>query len=73
MSKAYDIQSDRDQIVIRLNRQLVDREGLVRLLDYVELESLRARSALTEDDSRALAAEVDRGVWEQVRSKYTGG
>lgn len=72
MSKAYEIESDRDQIVIRLDRQLVDREVLVKLLDYVERESLRARSALSEDEARALAAEVDRGVWEQVRSKYTG-
>ncbi len=72
MSKAYEIESDRDQIVIRLDRQLVDREVLVKLLDYVERESLRARSELSEDEARSLAAEVDRGVWEQVRSKYTG-
>lgn len=72
MSKAYEIESDRDQFVIRLDRQLVDREVLVKLLDYVERESLRARSALLEDQARSLAAEVDRGVWEQVRSKYTG-
>jgi hypothetical protein len=72
MHKAYEIQSDRDQLVIRLDRHLVDRDSLVRVLDYVERETLRARSALSEDQAATLAAEVDRGVWEQVRSKYTG-
>jgi hypothetical protein len=72
MHKAYEIQSDRDQLVIRLDRHLVDRESLIRVLDYVEREALRTRSALSEGQAAALAAEIDRGVWEQVRSKYTG-
>lgn len=72
MHRAYEIDTNRDQIVIRLDRRLVDRDSLVRVLDHVEREALRARSALSEDQAAALAAEVDRSVWDQVRSKYTG-
>ena len=46
-----------------------DRDALSRLLDFVELESIRKSSQLTEEEAAHLADEVDRSVWERVKHK----
>jgi hypothetical protein len=68
----YEITGDRDEVVIRFDRRLVDREALSELLDYVEAESIRQQSAMTEEQAGALADDVDRAVWEQVEHRYAG-
>lgn len=70
MSTAYQLTSDKDTITIRLNRQDVDEASLVRVLDYLELESIRRRSQLSEEDARLLADDVKRAAWERVRHLY---
>jgi 2,3-bisphosphoglycerate-independent phosphoglycerate mutase len=66
----YSIAVEQDDIVVRLNRAAVDQEALRRFLDYIELESLRARSQLTPEDAADLANEIDRAAWEQVRPGF---
>ena len=66
----YEITGDRDEVVVRFDRRLVDREALSELLDYVEAESIRQQSAMTEEQAGALADDVDRAVWEQVEHRY---
>lgn len=68
--KAYEVANDQDEVVIRFDRRLVDREALSELLDYVEAESIRKQSEMTEEQIRALADDVDRAVWEQVKHTY---
>src|SRR5205085_3169613 len=70
MTKSYQITNEQSQIVIRLDSHLIDSPGLSRLLDYIELEMVRNRSRLTEDQASDLADEIDRGVWNQVKHKY---
>lgn len=70
--KTYEITGDRDEVVIRFDRRLVDREALSELLDYVEAESIRQQSAMTKEQAGALADDVDRAVWEQVEHRYAG-
>ena len=72
MSKIYEIAKEEDSITIRLSSELVDQEALQRLLDYLELESIRKNSELTEQQAAELADEVDLDVWQQVKHKYTG-
>jgi hypothetical protein len=66
----YSIAVEDQDIVIRLNSDLVDRDALTKLLDYIELESIRKRSRLTEAQASRLASEVDRNVWERTRHNY---
>ena len=56
-----------DEVVVRFRRDLVDREALVRLLDYLELEAIRKRSELTQDEADALADDVDRDGWARLK------
>ncbi|HVR99954.1 MAG TPA: hypothetical protein VMW27_25235 [Thermoanaerobaculia bacterium] len=72
MSKAYEVANEQDQIVIRFDSKIVDQNALSRVLDYLELESLRSRSRMTEAEASELAEEIDQAVWEQVKHKYTG-
>jgi hypothetical protein len=70
MSKPYQIENEEGDIVIRFDGELVDRSALARLLDFVELESIRRRSQLTEEDAAQLADEIDQSVWERIKHKY---
>ena len=68
--KAYEVTSEPGHLVIRFDNDLVDREAVAKLLDYVELESIRKRSQLSEEKASELADEIDRAVWEQVKHRY---
>lgn len=65
---AYRIDFEEQDIVVRVRRDVLDREEVSRFLDYLELEAIRRRSQLAETDAAALADEVDRAVWERTRS-----
>lgn len=67
----YSITVDEENIVIRLNIDLVDRDALTKLLDYILLESVRTRSALTEEQASMLSEEIDREIWARAKQKYT--
>ena len=68
---AYNIAIDKQDIVVRFNREAIDQTALGKFLDYVELESIRKRSQLTEDQASALADEIDRAVWENIKHIFT--
>lgn len=72
MSATYEITSDQDEIVIRLRREATDADSLGRLLDFLELESIRRRSQLSEADAADLMTEVKAGAWQQVRHLFKG-
>ncbi len=72
MSKVYEVDNEQDEIIVRFDGKLVDRQALARLLDFIELESIRRRSTLSDQDARALADEIDQTVWNRVKHKYTG-
>lgn len=73
MSAAYQISTEEDQIVIRLERATADGPALARLLDYLALAAVRRRSALTDEDAAVLAADVKRGAWERAKHLFSDG
>ena len=72
-SNTYTITLEKNDIVVRLDRDLIDEEALARLLDYVELESIRKRSKLTEEQASRLTEGVDQAAWESSRPKFLEG
>lgn len=72
MGTPYEIETDQNSIVIRLPRTLANDEGLIRFLDYLEMQDIRQRSELSEDDAQKLAAEVKRDAWTRVRHLFEG-
>jgi hypothetical protein len=70
MNTPYTITKEKDNIVIRVPSQMVDEASLVKLLDYLELESVRRRSQLTGADAAGLANEVKQNAWQQVKHLF---
>jgi hypothetical protein len=66
-SPSYNIAIDKQNVVVRFNRDMIDRTALARFLDYLELESIRKRSQLTDAQAAELAAEIERAVWNDPR------
>ncbi|MEB3279829.1 MAG: hypothetical protein VKK42_13025 [Lyngbya sp.] len=67
----YSITLENQEIVVRLNRELIDVDSLRVFLDYLELESIRKRSQLTVEQATGLAEEIDRAIWDSIQSKFT--
>lgn len=70
MSTTYQITSDQDDIVIRLPRGFVDEQELSKLLDYLELEVIRRRSQLSDEEAATLVADVKQSAWQQVKHLF---
>ncbi|HEX8275618.1 MAG TPA: hypothetical protein VF615_23495 [Longimicrobiaceae bacterium] len=70
---AYRIDFDGQDLVVRIRHEAVDQEQVLRFLDYLQLESIRRSSSLTEEDARVISGEVDRAVWARVRSHVPDG
>ena len=49
--------------------EMVGREEVSHFFEFLELESIRARSELTVKDAAALADDVDRVVWDRLRCR----
>ncbi|HEX7242545.1 MAG TPA: hypothetical protein VF263_19805 [Longimicrobiaceae bacterium] len=65
---AYSIDVQDRDIVVRLHGDVLDRDAVSKFLDFLELEAIRRRSQLTDEQADALAAEVDRSAWERLRA-----
>ncbi len=69
-SAAYSINVENNQITLQLNANLVDRQALTRLLDFIELESIRKRSQLNQEQVDSLAAEINQAAWENLKESF---
>jgi hypothetical protein len=66
---AYRIDIEGQEIVVRLPRSLLNRDEVSTFLDYLELQAIRRRSELSQEQAEALAEEIDRSTWEAVRAR----
>lgn len=67
---AYSVVVEQSDIVVRFDRNIIDPETLVRFLDYLELETIRQRSQLTEDQAEELAVDVDCAARETLKLSF---
>ena len=65
----YDIAYDKNDIVIRFHETSVDRKLLANFLEFIELEQMRQKSKLTEEQVASLAREINQRVWEQLKHR----
>jgi hypothetical protein len=66
---AYRIDFEEQEIVVRLPRTLLNRDEVSKFLDYLELQAIRRRSELSQEQAETLAEEIDRSTWELLRSR----
>ncbi len=72
-SPSYKIAIEQGTVVVRFDRDAIDETALGRFLDYLELQSIRKRSQLSEEQATALAGEIDRSVWNTLKEAFAGG
>lgn len=48
----------------------MDEAALIKLLDFLEFESIRRRSQLTEENAALLAQEIKGRAWQQVKHLF---
>jgi hypothetical protein len=66
MNQSYSLTVESDEYVVRFRRDLIDKETVSQFLEFIELESIRKRSRLTQKPAEALADEADRAGWERL-------
>jgi hypothetical protein len=68
----YHVTLEGQDVVVRVNTTMMNREGLNRLLDFLRIESLHQHSPLSEDEVAQLADEINRRAWEGIKEKFLG-
>ncbi|MBE9200308.1 MULTISPECIES: hypothetical protein [unclassified Nodularia (in: cyanobacteria)] len=68
----YNITVENQDLIIRLNKDVIEIDTLTKFLDYLELESLRKKSRLTVEQAQTLAKEIDIDVWSNIKHKFVG-
>lgn len=66
----YQLEYGNKDIVIRFDRDSIDKNLLASLLEFLEIEQIRMKSKLTEKQTRQLAKEINQKVWEKIKEKY---
>lgn len=65
----YSVAYDDEDVVIRFNQNSVDKNLIANFLALIELEQIRRKSKLTEEQAKLLAKEINKNVWEKLKSK----
>ena len=63
----YTLAMESRDIVVRLSGDVFDCAAIIKFLDYLELESIRQRSQMSETQAYTLADKVDRGGWQSLK------
>jgi len=63
----YTIAYENEDIVIRFEKEAVDKKLLANFLEFIEFEQIRQKSQLTEKQADKLAKEINRRVWKKLK------
>ena len=66
----YKIEYEGKDIVIRFDKKSVDKNSLMNLLEYIEIEQIRKKSKITEKQAKRLAKEINQKVWDKLKGKF---
>jgi len=66
----YQLEYENKDIIIRFDKNSIDKASLANILEYLEIEQIRIKSKLSENDVQMLSKEINQKVWEQLKGKY---
>jgi hypothetical protein len=67
MDLPYRVDQQGKELVIRVSSDLMSREEMMDLLDYIFLENVRRKASLSEAEVAALAKDANRSAWARLR------
>ncbi|MBP0029935.1 hypothetical protein [Roseofilum sp. Guam] len=65
----YEITLENEDIVVKIDRNLISQDRMTKFLDYLELEIIRNRSQLCETDAENLSEQINRDIWSNLQDK----
>lgn len=63
----HTIQYDNSDIVIRFSRAAINSQSLERLLEWLDLEEIRQKSQLTNEQIDDLTQTIKQTVWKELQ------
>jgi hypothetical protein len=69
----YSIAYENQDIVIRINKDSIDKRILSGFLESIELEEIRRKSKLTKKQAMKISKEINRNVWNHLKDKVLEG
>jgi hypothetical protein len=69
-SQPYQITSNNREVIIKLNRDLIEQAQLEQFLDYLSIKSMQQKSQLSEHSANALVNEINDAVWEKQKHLF---
>lgn len=69
----YHIAFEQQNIIISFNKDLIDHDSLVKFLAYLEIEMIRKRSHMTQEQADLLAQAIDEQAWQHVKHLFIAG
>ena len=70
IAQPYQINSNNQEITIKVNRSLIEQDKLEQFLDYLFIKSIQQKSQLTEQTASELINEIDNAVWEKQKGLF---
>lgn len=68
----YEIKYEEKDIVIRFDKDSVDKNIISTFLENLEIEQIRKKSRLTPKQVENLAKEVNARAWKKIKAKFVG-
>ncbi len=69
----YEITLNNEDIIVKIDRNLISQERMTKFLDYLELEIIRQRSQLSQTEAENMADQINREIWSNLQDKFMIG
>lgn len=66
----YQITTSKQEVVITLNRSLIEQDKLEQFLDYLTIKAIQQKSQLSEESASQLIREIDKTLWEKQKGLF---
>jgi hypothetical protein len=66
----YQISTSKQEVVITLNRSLIEQDKLEQFLDYLTIKAIQQKSQLSEESANQLISEIDKAMWEKQKGLF---
>jgi len=67
---SYTVSAEANDYVVRVSRDLIERDDLARIFDALLLHAIKRRSRIPEEEIAALSGEVKHAAWERVKHLF---
>lgn len=66
----YQITTSNQEVVITLNRSLIEQDKLEQFLDYLTIKAIQQKSQLSEETANQLISEIDNTLWGKQKGLF---